>query len=131
MESSVSGAESDVGNERGQASVLALVWLTLAALLALGVARIGGAVLDGARAETAADAAALAGAGDDDRAARVVASRNGADLVEIRREGFEVQVWVRFGDAVRSSRASLQLVPADEIAGAFSGREPLRIHFGE
>ncbi len=102
-----------MGHERGQASVLVVLWLALAALVAVGVARIGAAVLDGARAETAADAAALAGAGDDDRAARLVAARNGADLVEIRREGLEVQVRVRFGDAIRSSRASLRLVLVD------------------
>ena len=53
--------------ERGNVSILMVGGVALAAVLCLGVARVGAAAMLAARADTAADAAALAGA-DDARA---------------------------------------------------------------
>jgi secretion/DNA translocation related TadE-like protein len=50
------------GDERGGVSVVMLAVLVFGALLALGAARLGGALVGRARAESAADAAALAAA---------------------------------------------------------------------
>ncbi len=48
--------------ERGNVSILMVGGVALAAVLCLGVARVGAAAMLAARADTAADAAALAGA---------------------------------------------------------------------
>jgi hypothetical protein len=58
-----------------------------------------------ARAGTAADAAALAGAADGEDAARDVAAANGARLVEWRAEGPMVWVVVELGHARAQAKA--------------------------
>jgi hypothetical protein len=58
-----------------------------------------------ARAGTAADAAALAGAAEGEDAARDVAKANGARLVEWRAEGPQVWVVVELGDARAEAKA--------------------------
>ncbi len=80
-----------------------MVALCCVALLAL--VPVAGALDDRARASTAADAAALAGAADGERAAHQVARANGADLLEIERTGDEVVVQVRVGDVEAYARA--------------------------
>jgi D-alanyl-D-alanine carboxypeptidase len=80
-----------------------MVALCCVALLAL--VPMAGALDDRARARTAADAAALAGAADGERTAREVAGANGADLLEIERNGDEVVVQVRVGDVAAYARA--------------------------
>ena len=76
--------------ERGNVSVLMVAGVGLAAVLCLGVARVGAAAILASRAGTAADAAALAGAdalalGRSSSAAvaaaQAAASDNGARLV--------------------------------------------------
>jgi secretion/DNA translocation related TadE-like protein len=76
-------------NDRGSASVLLIGVVAVAIALAMGAARLGGAVGAKARAETAADAAALAAAGrlarggspaEAQRDARHIATVNGARL---------------------------------------------------
>lgn len=52
----------DNGRERGSMAVVLIAVVALAALLALGAARLGGALVARARADAAADAAALAAA---------------------------------------------------------------------
>ncbi len=74
--------------------VLAMV---LAAAIAMGIARIGGAASDRAQAQTAADAAALAGAAEGPGAARALAEANGARLVSYRQEGLDTSVAVEVG----------------------------------
>lgn len=79
-----------MNRERGNVSIVAVAGVALACLLCLGVARVGGAVVLKSRADTAADAAALAAAdalalghSDDDArsAANAAAADNGATLV--------------------------------------------------
>lgn len=94
--------------ERGQAAVGSLLWIVVMAGLLMGLARLGEQIIDDARAQTAADAAALAGAAADDTAARQTAQKNGAELISIRREGTDVQVVVRVGSATAVARARLE-----------------------
>ena len=95
----------DLGAEAGQTSPLALVVVALALGAAALVATLGGLVHDRAAARSAADAAALAGALGGRPAAEAVAEANGAELVELRDRGAEVEARVRFGRAEATSRA--------------------------
>jgi len=106
----------------------AMVALCCAALLAL--VPVAGALDDRARARTAADAAALAGAADGEPAARQVAEANGADLLAIERTGDEVVVRVRVGDLDAYARARATGRPVDggtgrTVAGAGGRRAGL------
>ena len=87
--------------ERGSVSLLALAAVGLSVVLCLGIARVGGAAVLQARADTAADAAALAGAdalalgrGPSSalRSARAAASLNHARLVSCTCAGAEAEV---------------------------------------
>jgi D-alanyl-D-alanine carboxypeptidase/Putative Flp pilus-assembly TadE/G-like len=93
----------------------AMVALCCAALLAL--VPVAGALDDRARARTAADAAALAGAADGEAAARQVAAANGADLLELEQTGDEVVVRVRVGDLDAYARARATGRPGDSGTG--------------
>jgi hypothetical protein len=97
------GAPGDAGS----AVVVAAAVLAIAAVLAVGVVRVGGVVTDRARAHTAADAAALAGAAEGREAAVEVADANGGALVEFVDVGEEVEVTVRIGDVEAVARARL------------------------
>jgi hypothetical protein len=93
----------------GQSAVLVLV-----VALALGVALLaalvdfGGATQNRARAQTAADAAALASLDGGAAAAYDYANRHGAAVISWSRGPgeFEVTVRVRFGDSTATARAS-------------------------
>ena len=91
--------------ERGQATIGALMWLGVAGLCIVGVLRVGAATQDSAMARTAADAAALAGAADGSAAAIEAARRNEAEIIELRRDGWFVTVVVRVGNATAEARA--------------------------
>jgi secretion/DNA translocation related TadE-like protein len=89
--------------ERGAVSVLMIAVLVVGLVLATGAARLGGALVGRARAETAADAAALAAAdrlalGDGASAARAAAAEtaasNHARLVSCDCEGTTAEVVV-------------------------------------
>lgn len=67
-----------------------LLWIAaiaIVAMLALGIAELGHAATCAAQSQTAADAAALAGAADGTSAADLIAQRNGATLVSLERTG--------------------------------------------
>jgi hypothetical protein len=93
--------------EAGQTTPLvALLFVVVAgALLALG--QLGAVVTDRARARTAADASALAGASDGEAGARRVASANGGDVRRYVVVGSAVEVTVQVGRAEATSRAEL------------------------
>ena len=91
--------------ERGSVSVLAAIWIIVAAVGMLGLLRVGDAAIDAGRAATAADAAALAGAAADGGAAQRAAAANDAVLISIDRTGERVQVRVRVDDAVAEAAA--------------------------
>jgi len=97
---------------RGQSTVLMVVMLFATVGMALAVAEIGQILDESARARTAADAAALAGASEGEAAAAEIAAANGASLVffeEIASAGAEertVTVEVRVGRASQRARAA-------------------------
>ena len=78
--------------QRGQALPLLVVVVALAALVVIGLGRLGGVVVARAEAQTAADAAALAGAVHGRAAADGLAAANGGHLVSWESAGREVEV---------------------------------------
>jgi hypothetical protein len=95
--------------DRGQAVPLVIAVVALAALAVVTLGRFAVGTVDAARARTAADAAALAGAADGRAAAASVARDNGGTLVSFTPAGDDVIVRVRVGQAVAEARASLVL----------------------
>jgi secretion/DNA translocation related TadE-like protein len=109
--------------DRGAVTVLVLAVLVFGLLLAVGVSRLGVAIIGRARADTAADAAALAAAdalalGEGTAAAvdaaRVTAASNGARLVSCECSGTTAAVVVDLdlgvlGSARGRARAVVEL----------------------
>jgi D-alanyl-D-alanine carboxypeptidase/Putative Flp pilus-assembly TadE/G-like len=120
------GSSRRSGNDGGQIVPLAAALVGLCCVALLALVPVARTLDDRARARTAADAAALAGAADGERTAREVAVANGADLLEIDRNGDEVVVQVRVGEVeayarARATRHALD-VGARGPAGAAGGR---------
>jgi D-alanyl-D-alanine carboxypeptidase/Putative Flp pilus-assembly TadE/G-like len=109
------------GNDDGQIVPLAAALVGLCCVALLALAPVARALDDRARARTAADAAALAGAADGERTAREVAGANGAHLLEIERDGDEVVVQVRVGEVEAYARARATRRPVDVGAGGTAG----------
>ena len=91
--------------DRGQALPLLAGALALVVMLLIGLVALGNTADDRARAQTAADAAALAGAADGRDAARSAATANHAELESFSARGGEVEVVVRAGDSTATARA--------------------------
>jgi len=81
------------------------VVVVLAGVILLALAREGGIAVEAARARTAADAAALAGAAEGRAAAVRLADANDGRLLRYRPEGRDVVVTVRVGRADATARA--------------------------
>ena len=96
---------------RGQATPLWAIVLLLAALLLVPTALLARAAIERSRAQAAADAAALAGALDDEAEARTVARLNGARVERYRVLGDTVEVVVVVGDRRATARAVREEVP--------------------
>jgi hypothetical protein len=114
---------------RGSLTPLLAVIVLAAGGAVLLIGRLGGAAVARAKARTAADAAALAGAAEGRPAAEAVAAANGGRLVEYRSSGLVTSVVVAVGPArarataERSRGRSRALAPA--AAGPLrSGRSP-------
>lgn len=94
--------------DRGSAAVTVLAVVGIAAALSMAVARAGVLMVDEARAQVAADAAALAGVYGGEPLARRVAAMNGARMVrstdDLRTAG-EFAVQVQVGRIVRGATA--------------------------
>jgi len=78
--------------QRGQVLPLLAVVVALAALVVLGLGRLGAVVVARAEAQTAADAAALAGVLHGQASAQHLAEANGGRLVSWAAAGREVEV---------------------------------------
>ena len=98
---------SRIRHDRGQALPLLLVVLAVSLIAMAVVARLGGVADEAARARTAADAAALAGAADGPSAARRLAESNGGVLVDYLAEGATFEVVVRIGSSAARARAEV------------------------
>jgi hypothetical protein len=97
--------------DRGQAVPLVIAIVAVAAFAVLALGRFAVGTVDAARARTAADAAALAGAADGRAAAASAAADNGGTLQSFVSSGDDVIVRVRVGRAVAEARARLLLAP--------------------
>ena len=91
--------------QRGSVSPLLAVLVLATGGLCVALGRLGGDAVDAARARTAADAAALAGAADGQGAARGVAAANRGELVAFVEDRGGVQVTARVGRALATARA--------------------------
>jgi len=80
--------------EGGQALPLVAVVVAVAGLMLVGLGRVGSSVVARAEAQTAADAAALAGAARGRTAAEALATANEGRLTSWRAAGREVEVIV-------------------------------------
>ncbi len=97
----------DPGRDAGSMLVLVVfvgVAITAAGTLAL-VPLLGG-LIDHQRAQSAADAAALAGVSGGRVASGAISAANGAALISWSRTGHEVTVEVRVGDQTVTARAT-------------------------
>jgi hypothetical protein len=115
------GSSRREGNDGGQIVPLAAAMVGLCCVALLALVPVARALDDRARARTAADAAALAGAADGERTAREVAGANGADLLEMEHNGDEVVVQVRVGEVEAFARARATRRPVDVGAAGPTG----------
>lgn len=92
--------------DRGQAVVLLLAAVAMAALSVVATAAFSRRLVDRGRAQTAADAAALAGLRGGRAGAAELAGRNGADLVGFEQHGDLVTVVVAVGGERARARAT-------------------------
>ena len=97
---------ADHERDRGQALPWMMMVVAAAITLIVVAVRLAIVVDDAARARTAADAAALAGAAAGDLAARDLAERNGDELLSFERTWREVRV----GDVEARAEASASTV---------------------
>lgn len=96
---------TSVESESGQAMPLVLGVVALAVTVLLALVPLARGTAQRARAVTAADAAALAGAAEGEGAARRVAADNGAQLVDWQAQGADVWVTVLVGEARAQAKA--------------------------
>lgn len=90
-------------NQRGATGLLVIVFALLAALCATAVVTSAPAAVSAGRAQSAADAAALAAAAGGDAVS--VAAANGADVLAVVPHGNCVEVKVRYQRHVARARA--------------------------
>jgi uncharacterized protein YcbK (DUF882 family) len=104
--------------DSGQSTILLLIGMAAAVFMAVGLTKVGVAMVQSARASTAADAAALGAAWDGAAAARSLALQNGAQLLTVSQDGAEIQVGVSVDGAVAVSRARrFTPQPSGDVAG--------------
>jgi hypothetical protein len=94
-------------SDEGQALPLVVVSVLVAAVAALALGRLGIRAIGDARAQTAADAAALAGVRGGYPAAAQLATANGARLVSFTISGRDVVVRVESDGSVAEAHAVL------------------------
>jgi predicted RND superfamily exporter protein len=83
-----------------------LVGVALTAAVTLALLPVLTALIDHARAESAADAAALAGVTGGEAASSAIAAANEATVVAWSRSGYDVTVTVRVGGQQATARAT-------------------------
>lgn len=94
-------------NDRGQSAIVLMVVIAAFGTALVGaLADVGAVAHDRTRAQTAADAAALASLDGGRAAAARFADLHGATLVSWTRHGHGVIVVVRRGDATATARAT-------------------------
>ena len=99
------GSAQRCRSDAGQIVPMVALILAIVVLIGLLVVRLGLQVDERARAQSAADAAALAGATEGEDVAGSVTQANGAVLESFVVQGSEVEVVVRLGDERATARA--------------------------
>jgi hypothetical protein len=94
------------GADRGQALVLLLAVVAMVSLAIVGVGAFSARIVDRGRAQTAADAAALAGTAGGRSAAARLAISNGATLISYAEAGDVVTVVVDVDGERAAARAT-------------------------
>jgi len=114
------GADRPTPRDAGQAMLfVAMAGVAVLVVICLLVAALGGVANDRARARTAADASALAGAQSGRDAADVVAARNGGVIEEYETTGERTTVTVRVGRARAAATAERTWQPRTTDSGGF------------
>lgn len=111
-----------MNDERGQILPLVAGLVVVCGIAAVGLGRLGERALDRARAQSAADASALAGAVGGEAEGRRAAEDNGATVVSYRNDGPMVGVEVALGTA--RARASARAVSGGGRGGGGGGGDP-------
>lgn len=93
-------------DECGQAVPLLLVFVVFIGVIGLAIAKVGAQAVDETHAQTAADAAALAGVVGGRSAAAEVAQKNGATIESYLVDHDDVQVIVVIGTRRAAARAA-------------------------
>lgn len=101
---------------RGQATPLWAIVLVLAALLLVPVSLLARATIERAEAQSAADAAALAGALEGEDAARTIARSNDARLESFVTDGDAVEVTVVVGGRRATARAVRDVIRTERVS---------------
>ena len=101
--------------ERGQVVPLMALLLVFAAVVGLGLVRLGAAASRRGAAQAAADGAALAGAAAGPEAAAEVAGANGAAVVRFTQDELDVVVTVSRSGVTATARARWQPDPVDDV----------------
>ena len=102
--------------------LLVVVTAVLLVVMLLAIATMGRITVDRTRAQTAADAAALAGLDGGPFAASRLAARHGAQVIAWSERGDVVTVTVRLGDTTATARAT----DAVRVSHPPSGRDRSR-----
>lgn len=100
------GRQRDAGADRGSAAIVVMGVVALVAVVVMAIGRLGQVLDDAARAQTAADAAALAAVHGGRPQADELAASNGAIVTRFEQLGHDVVVEVRVGSATATARAS-------------------------
>lgn len=111
-------------NERGQVTPIAAVMLCFIGLAAMQLGRLGEATNHRAQAQTAADAAALAGAAEGREAAEELARDNHGRLLSYREIDADVLVEVQVGRAKAEARARGTSLGGGGLQGSTTGLAP-------
>lgn len=111
-------------DDRGQVVPLFAGVVVVALACAVLLVRLGVAADQRARAQAAADAAALAAAGHGEEAARSVAAANGAEIVELTMAGGHAVVEVRVGEARAEAAARREAPPPGAADASVEGLAP-------
>lgn len=96
-------------HDRGQTTPLVILFLLVAVAAVLVLTHLGRVGGDRAQAQSAADAAALAGVVEGPTGAEQLARDNGAVLVSFESDGAEVQVTVEVGSVRATARAGREV----------------------
>ena len=115
-------ARTRIRGDEGQAVPLLIGVLAVGLVLLLALTRVGVAAVNAARARTAADAAALAGARWGEAAASASAADNGGQLVRFAQLGADVLVTVEVGGASATARATLTFDALGPMTLSLAGR---------